>query len=127
MGTKLNTRPPLDPTPLVNVKGKEGQTFIGKYIGVRTVDMSFGPRNVYEFQIQDGDMPTLVKQTGSDDYKDCEVKENEKVAIFAPTRLDTALKQAKPGQTIKITYLGLGKKPKRGGNKPHEYDVEVVE
>lgn len=124
MGTKLNTRGELTNTPVVNVRDKVGQTFTGLLLGHRSVALGYGDKNVYEFEIHDTDMPLQVKR--GDEYVEATVKQNEKVAIFASTRLDFALHQAQPGQTIKITYLGLGKKPKRGGNRPHEYDVEVL-
>lgn len=123
MGQKLATQKPLESTPVVNVRGEVGQFMIGKYLGMKTVAMSFGPKNVYEFAIQESTMPILRKE--GKEYVETDVKKGGKVAVFASTRLNYALEQATVGQVLKITYLGLGKKPKRGGNAPHEHEVEI--
>ena len=79
--------------------------------------------NVYEFAIEDTDMP-IQKKDGKE-YIEAEVTAGDSVSVFAPTRLNNALTKANNGDRIKITYMGLGKATKFGG-KPHEFDVEVL-
>lgn len=124
MPNKLDTRGPLQSDPLVNVRGEEGQYFIGVLVGSREVDCGYGKKPVYEFTVKDTDM-SIQRKEGKE-YKETTVDVGDKVCVFAGTRLAYALSQAKTGQVIKIVYRGLGEKPKRGGNRPHEYDVEVL-
>lgn len=130
MGTKLNTSSGTN-TPVVSVKEKKGTYFVGMLKGYRAQESGYknektgadNPYHIYEFGVVDTDMGVQIKQ--GKEYVDTDIGENAVVCLFAPTRLHNALKQASMGQTIKITYLGLGKATKFGG-KPHEYDVEVV-
>lgn len=122
MGNKLSTASPdMKKTPLVNVRGEKKSYFIGKLLGVRSVKSAFKNddgsdkmQNVYEFSVIDTDMEISG-----------DAAEGSAVGLFAPTRLNNALRQASIGQSLRITYMGLGKATKRGG-KPHEYEVEVI-
>jgi len=120
----------LESTPIVNVRGEKGQFFVGTLVGHKSVESQYkddkgNKKNfdIYDFTIEDGDMQ-VQKKVGKE-YVDTPVGVGDSVAVFAPTRLNNALKQAAVGSRIKITYLGLGKATKRGG-KPHEYEVEVL-
>lgn len=131
MGTKLSTASKeIKNTPVVNVRGTKGEYFQGILTGVRTVKSGFQnedgsdkTQNIYEFTIEDTTMAIVVKE--GKEYIDVDTKEGDTVSMFAPTRLNNALRQATNGMRLKITYLGLGKAAKKGG-RPHEYDVEVI-
>lgn len=133
MGTKLSTASQeLKKTPLVNVRGEKGEYFIGVLVGSRAVKSSFKNedgsdkvQNVYEFAPEDTDMGIVIKDEGAKEYRAATEAECETVGIFAPTKLNNALKQAEKNMRLKITYLGLGKAAKKGG-RPHEYDVEII-
>ena len=129
MGTKLNTGSGGS-SVLVGVHGKEGEYFIGTLLAHKSPPSPYKDdkgnlRNyeVYEFTVEDTNMKTEVKV--GKEYKDSPVKPGDPVSIFAPTRLNNALRQAEIGSKIKIVYLGLGKATKFGG-KPHQYDVELI-
>lgn len=131
MGTKLSTASPeMKNTPVVNVRGAKGEYFQGILTGVRAVKSGFKnddgsdkTQNIYEFTVEDTDMEVSIKE--GKEYIAANVGDGDTVGIFAPTRLNNALRQATNGMRLKITYLGLGKAAKKGG-KPHEYDVEVI-
>lgn len=131
MGTKLSTASPdMKNTPVVNVRGTKGEYFQGILTGSRAVKSGFKnedgsdkTQNIYEFTVEDTDMEIVIKD--GKEYKPVEIGEGDAVSMFAPTRLNNALRQATKGMRLKITYLGLGKAAKKGG-KPHEYDVEVI-
>lgn len=131
MGNKLSTASPdMKNTPLVNVRGTKGEYFIGTLTGVKAVKSGFKnedgsdkTQNVYSFTVEDTTMAIVIKE--GKEYVDAPINEGDAVDMFAPTRLNNALRQATKGMQLKITYLGLGKAAKKGG-KPHEYDVEVL-
>lgn len=117
-------------TPVVNVRGAKGEYFEGILNGSRPVksaykneDGSDKMQNIYEFIVEDTTMGIQIKK--DKEYIDATVEAGDTVSMFAPTRLNNALRQATNGMRLKITYLGLGKAAKKGG-KPHEYDVEVI-
>jgi hypothetical protein len=132
MGTKLSTASAeMKNTPVVNVRGTKGDTFQGILMGSRAVKSGFKDektgedkfQNIYEFTVEDTTMEVSVKD--GKEYKPVDISDGDTVSMFAPTRLNNALRQATKGMRLKITYLGLGKAAKKGG-KPHEYDVEVI-
>lgn len=118
---KLSTQGNMKKTPIVHVRGEKKSYFVGTLMASRLVKSQFANpdgtekmQSVYEFAVEDTDMEVAG-----------DVENGGTVCIFAPTRLNNALRQATVGQRIKITYLGLGKATKHGG-KPHEYEVEVL-
>lgn len=120
----------FEPTPVVQVRGEKGQVFKGILKGHKERDSQYvdeegNPRkqHIYEFSVLDSTMDIQVKE--GKDYKSVDVQQGDTVAIFAPSRLNNALKQAKVEETIEITYLGLGKASGRGG-RAHEYKVVVL-
>lgn len=132
MGTKLSTSSKeFAPTIGVNVRGEEGQFFIGVLTAHKSPpsqykkqDGSIRNHEVYEFELEDTDMELTVKKgNGYALVKDAEP--GTPVAVFAPTRLHNGLSQAKIGDRLSIKYLGLGKAGKMGG-KPHTYEVEII-
>lgn len=129
MGMKLSTNS-MNSSPLVNVRDAKGQYFIGVLGEHRQTDSQYKNEDgtakkydIYEFAIEDTDM-AIQKKEGKE-FVNVNVAEGDTVTVFAPTRLNNALKQAPKGSKIKITYMGLGKATKFGG-KPHEYEVEVL-
>lgn len=129
MGTKLSTGS-MDATPLVNIREQKGQFFIGTLGEHRQIDSQYKNEDgtakkfdIYDFAIEDTDM-AIQKKEGKE-YVEAKVEVGDTVAVFAPTRLNNALRRAVPGARLKITYMGLGKATKFGG-KPHEFDVEVL-
>jgi hypothetical protein len=129
VGTKLNTSS-LGASVIVNVRGEKGTYFVGKLLGHKQVASPYKNETgivknyeVYEFAVEDTTMETHKKE--GKEYKNVDVAAGDAVSIFAPTRLNNALRQAEVGWKIKITYLGLGKATKFGG-KPHDYEVEVI-
>lgn len=121
MGTKL-TGKPLEATPVVSVSRKIGGTFLGILQDKgKTVKLRRGQATVYSFLVKDTDFDTQIKH--EDAYVNCDVKENDKVSIFAPKVLNDALQQASIGDTIRIEYLG--KKPGKNGEY-HSFDVEKI-
>ena len=105
---------------VVNVKSKAGETFIGKLLEHKITKSPYksadgSPKNfdIYVFEAIGGDME-FVRKDVNKEYKPTNVEEGEKVSVFAPSRLVAGLNQASIGQTLKITYLGLGKKKREG-------------
>lgn len=132
MGQKLSTASAeMKNTPVVHVRGTKGQFFQGVLVSSRAVKSGFKDektgedrfQNIYEFTVENTDMEVMLKE--GKEYKNVDIGEGDTVSMFAPTRLNNALRQATKGMTLKITYLGLGKAAKKGG-RPHEYDVEVI-
>lgn len=122
MGRKLSSQ---GASKLVQIREKEGLTFTGKLLdNGKEVKMPMGKSMVYSFSVIDGDV-NYVEKNEKGAYVPTDVVEGEAVNLFAPTLLARALLQASVGDTIKIVYLGLGKKTK-GRNAPHTFDVEVL-
>lgn len=128
MGQKLSTLPPS--YPLVNVRGKKGQFFVGRLLDKRSIESKWVTKDgtkkvqeIYEFAVEDTDMETL-KKVGPELFEPVDIREGDRVSIFAPSRLANGVRQAAIGQTLRIEYLGQGRTAQ--GGKPHDYSVEVV-
>lgn len=122
MGRSLvNTQ---EPTPVVNLRETVGGFFEGALLGgPREVKMKRGKGIVYEFGINDTDLPIQMK--GKDGkYTEVTVNAGDKVALFAPTMLARALSGAKIGEVIRITYLG--KAIGQSGTEYHNFNAEVL-
>lgn len=129
MGTKLSTSSGGS-SVVVNVRGEKGQYFVGKLLTHKTAKSAYKNEDgtdkqydIYEFTLEDSDM-VFQKKDGKE-YKDVTPEAGATVSIFAPTRLNNALRQAEVGQKIKIEYQGMVKAGKKGG-KAHDFDVEVI-
>ena len=128
MGTKYSTSSQtFDPSVIVNVRGEEGEFFVGKLLAAKTApsqyknaDGSAKVHNIYEFALVDTDMELTVKKGTA--YVLAKAEKGSTVSLFAPTRLNNALKQIPVGTTVSIKYLGLGKAGRMGG-RPHDYEV----
>ena len=131
MGNKLSTQSAdIKPTPVINVRGKKGETFTGVLVSHKTHPNGYknekgveGVHNIYEFIVEETDMTAQIKK--GKEYVDTEFSEGDTVCLFAPTRLNNALRQAEKGMRLKITSDGMGKATKFGG-KPYEYTVEIL-
>jgi hypothetical protein len=123
MGTLIPTRG-SNFLPSVQTTTKKGLTFTGKYVSKREGKFGFGNRFVYEFEVLDGDMP-IQRRNEQKEWAEVDVDKGDHVEILGNTRLSYAFNQLSAGAVVTIKYLGLGQKPKRGGNAPHEYEVEV--
>jgi hypothetical protein len=110
---------------LVQIKEKEGVTFVGKLLDMgKEVKLKRGKTMVFTFQAEDG-TANYVKKDEKGNYAPAEVKEGEEVSLFAPTVLTKALLKSSVGKRIKITYLGLVQ-PDSGGSEYHSFDVEEI-
>jgi hypothetical protein len=106
MGTKLSTQGSSS-SVTANVRGEKGQYFIGKLLAHKTAasaykneDGSAKNYDIYEFSVEDTNMETTKKD--GKEYKPVDVAPGDAVSIFAPTRLNNALRQAEVGWKIKI-------------------------
>jgi hypothetical protein len=129
MGTKLNTES-LIPSTILNIRGQAGQFFQGTILSrkqqkspYKKEDGTVRMFDIYEMSIEDTDMATQRKE--GKEYVDVPVKVGDTVTVFAPTKLNNALRQVNDGTRVKFTYLGLGKAA-NGGGKPHMYEVEAL-
>lgn len=129
MGTPLpmKAKSNFAPTPTVALTAKVGAIFVGKCLqGRKAIKSSFKDpetgdfkmRGVYEFAIEDGDMPVQIK-VGPKAYAEVKVKVGDKVSLFPPSRLDGALDSVKVGDRVRIKYLG------RDG-QAHMFDAELL-
>jgi hypothetical protein len=113
------------PTPLLNFRAGVNTKFKGKLLAEgRSVKVKKGTKIVYEFAAIDGDMPTQIKDAAGN-YVDTEVKEGDKVAVFAPTVLNTKLAQVPVGTVVEIEYQGL--QIGKTGTQFHAFKVSVEE
>jgi hypothetical protein len=117
---------------VVNVSTEKDQYFKGTVASRKSIksafkndDGSVKMRDIYIFTLIDTNMETMQKAQGSKEYKSVDVSAGDSVTVFAPTRLNNALKQTKDGDTVKFVYLGKGEKTKFGG-RAHQYDVELI-
>ena len=130
MGTKLSTQSNSGSDVVVNVKGEKGQFFVGNLLGhkqaksqYKNFDGSEKQYDIYQFKLEDSDMDFQKKE--GKEYKDATPVAGDLVTVFAPTRLNNALRQAEVGQKIKFVFLGKVKAGKKGG-QANEYDCEVI-
>lgn len=126
MGTKINSTG-RDFAPTAKMKNREkdpvdrtGHMLKGTYISNHAVDTSYGPNTVYSFAVIEASCE--FERGGSI----VDVSEGDTVDLFGTTIINSAMANplATPGKVITITYLGVGKKSKRG-KPPHLYNLEV--
>lgn len=118
-----------DPTPCVNITnpdGKAGATFVGELVEMgREQKMASGSTKwIYGFLIKDGDAPVSIKE--GDKYVEADVKENDRVVVFATKALHSKLAKAEVGMTLELVYNGLKLNPKTK-RKFHDVTVNVIE
>lgn len=65
-----------------------------------------------------------VGQNDSNIYYIEKLSDHSVVQMWGTTILDSRMGVVKPGQQVKITYKGLGEKPKGGKQAPHVWKVE---
>lgn len=123
MGRKLSGQ--IMDSVVINVKDKINQYFIGTLTSeAKEVKMRKGKGYVYEFKLEDTDMPTQMKNEDGE-YVETPVEEGDTVSVFAPTVLRLALNRSSVGKRIKFVYLG--KEEGKGSNDYHNYDVEELD
>jgi hypothetical protein len=117
-------------TPVVQVKEKAGNYFVGLKVDQKQLQNG---GFVFTFNIKDGTAST-AKPTGNkitkngrqvNEYAACDVKVDDKVAIFGDTQLNSKLTQVNIGETVKIVFNGL-KFNSKTGRSYNDYDVEVL-
>lgn len=105
MGRKL-TGQSLKPTPVVDVR-TGGKFFIGELLQERReVKVKKGKKAVYEFKVIDTDASIQVKNEDGE-YVEATVAAGDKVSVFAPTVLDSALREVQIGTKVKIVTKGM--------------------
>src|SRR5258708_37667419 len=131
MGTKISSDLTRNDV-IVNWKDKAGKTFTGTLVERKAIKSAYKntdgtdkQMHIFSFKVVDGDMP-FIKKDVNKEYVEANVTDGQVVSLFPPSRLLNGLNQITVGQTVKVTYLGLGKKSAKGGNKPHTYDLEVL-
>lgn len=114
-------------TPVLRFQEKVGSTFTGTLKNKKPGKIG----QVFEFTIEDGDVPTALPTEekdakGNTVYKECNVNIGDLVALFGNTQLDDKIGvQVNVGERVKIVYKGLvvNAKSKR---KYNDYHVEVL-
>lgn len=110
-------------TPIVRLTEKVGSTFLGRYKGVRDVEIRGKNIKVYEFAALDGDAPLVIKQ--GDALVEAEVNEGDTVAVFGTAAIDRAMEQAEPEQVLEFVFNG--KKPLKGGRSFNDFSISVID
>lgn len=96
-----------------------GATLTGILSSSRTVKTKFGDKPVYALKVLDGDCKFTIGKEKAEAFPE----QGDEVEIMPTTRLARQLAKVNVGETVKITYLGVGKNVR--GNPPHLFDVEV--
>lgn len=115
----------MERTPVIAATRKVGGTFEGRIISnqPREVKLRKGVGYVFEFYIADTNLPIEIKDDKSGKYVEANINEGDKVSVFAPTVLKSALMKADNGSTVKFEYLG-----KEAGDNGdyHNFSVEQL-
>lgn len=122
----------MEKTPMVQLKEKEGTTFIGTKTGQKPGKQpnSF----IFEFKIEAGTTAETAIATGNkvikngksvNEYAPVSVKLNDKVCIFGDTQLNDKLNQTVNGDRVKVVYNGL-KLNEKTGRAFNDYHVEIL-
>lgn len=111
--------------PIVGISEKPGIKFVGKLLDKgQEVKAGMGIKWLYSFELHDTDANTVVKNEKGG-YDEVEVKQFDKVCIFATALLNRKLSMAKIGELVEIEYVGKEKGKK--GQAYHNFIVSVVE
>jgi hypothetical protein len=121
MAKKLNGN--MERTPIIAATRKVGGKFKGRIISnvPREVKMKRGNGYVFEFNILDTDFSVEMKDEKTGNYVETNVEEGDRVSVFAPTVLKSALCKADSGAIVTFEYLG-----KEAGDNGdyHNFSVE---
>jgi len=119
----------MESTPVAILTGTKqkpapsGRYFVGELKSApRIVRLARGSKEVYEFAYLDGDAP-IEKKSDTGEYKSVTLKAGDKVSVFCPTVLASALKEAKIGDVIQIVYRGMP--TTSAGVQYHSFEVEA--
>lgn len=113
----------LKNNPTVRLADRLGSRFVGRYIGSKDITIKSKPSKLHEFNALEGDALITVKE--GDAYKEASISEGDVVSVFGSVAIDTALSEAKAGETIEIVFNG--QKKTKSGNKFNDYAVAVLE
>lgn len=122
----------MEKTPVVQIKEKEGTTFVGTKTGQKPGKQpgSF----IFEFKIEAGSTADTALATGNkiikngksvNEYASVPVKLHDKVCIFGDTQLNDKLAQTVIGDKVKVVYNGL-KLNEKTGRAFNDYHVEII-
>lgn len=111
--------------PIVSISEKPGIKFVGKLLDKgQEVKAGMGTKWLYNFELHDTDANTVIKNDKGG-YDEVNVKEFDKVCVFATALLNRKLSMAQVGELIEIEYTGKEKGKK--GQAYHNFVVSVVE
>lgn len=113
----------LKSNPTVRLADKLGSRFVGKYIGSKDITIQNKPSKLHEFNAVDGDALITIKEGNG--YKEASIAEGDVVSVFGSKAIDTALLEAKVGETIEIIFNG--EKKLKGGRRFNDFAVAVLE
>lgn len=105
-----------------------GTTFTGKFIAAKSVKVGIIPKNIYTFEVIDGNMPTTMKV--GNEFPPVDVEVGDTVQLWGCASLDRSFYdeggnlRVNAGDTIKLTYEG--KKKTKKGTSFHAFVVERV-
>jgi hypothetical protein len=94
-----------------------GTKFTGKFISTKNVKVGLVAKNIYTFEVIDGDMPTTMKV--GNEFPPVDVEVGDTVQLWGCASLDRSFfddagnLRVNAGDTIKLTYEGK-KKTKKG-------------
>jgi len=87
----------------IDIKDEVNKQIVGHYTGSRKIQTKIGEQVIWEFK---GD-------------------EKETIGVFGFTNLNSAMKQIKPGDYVRLTYLGTKNLDTKFGKKDvHQVSVE---
>lgn len=113
----------LKANPTVRLADKLGSRFVGKYLASKDITINNKPSKLHEFAALDGDALITVKDGST--YKEAQINEGDVVSVFGSKAIDTALLEAKVGETIEIIFNGERKL--KGGRRFNDFAVAVLE
>ena len=113
----------LKSNPTVRLADKLGSRFVGRYLAAKDITINSKPSKLYEFAALDGDALITIKDGAG--YKEADVKEGDTVQVFGSSAIDTALREAKVGDTIEIIFNG--EKKLKGGRRFNDFALAVLE
>lgn len=111
--------------PIIGISEKPGVKFVGKLLDKgQEVKAGMGTKWLYTFELHDTDANVVVKND-KDGYDEVDVKQYDKVCIFATALLNRKLSMANVGEIIEIEYTGKDRGKK--GQSYHNFIVSVIE
>lgn len=113
----------LKSNPTVRLADRVGSRFVGRYLSSKDITINNKPSKLHEFAALEGDALITVKDGNT--YREAEIAEGATVSVFGSKAIDTALLEAKVGETIEIVFNG--EKKLKGGRRFNDFAVAVLE